>query len=513
MNTIYLCCILRPWAEVMKNLTINGIATPAHIVCWRDDLKDFRKVLQSESFDSLTLQTVEDSWKGLGFPVTEKKVLWSEKLCQFTNNYLADAVRMMNRLEPVNSNFKFEERENFFYFLVVKWLEIIDEKDIELVISPSIPHRVFDYALYVAAKFRKIKFVSFQMTPFGSNTIPIDDINEMPNVPLLAFNQKKIVEPDYFKNFIKKSKRSYSEAIPSYMTKHKNNNRITSLFIKSIKKVRAAAAERKFTKFLRPNTYWVKANTSPQESYVGWLEYSILNVKRFLYLRRLRREYRKHASLLNVDQLPKRYVLIALHYQPEETSTPTGRRFSNQYQLVNSIERSLPEDVMIVIKEHKSQFYFDQEGETGRPLQFYRRVSTLSDRILFADVDFDTFELIDSSLGVITISGTIGWEAIARGKFCLHFGRAWYEGAPFSYRIFCEEQLEEVLKEIASPSVRVDSDSRDEILEDFLYRLSASFVKAVHYKSYLNKSDISIDDSAVNLTSALISKLSNDVKV
>ena len=97
--------------------------------------------------------------------------------------YEVQAIGMMSRLDPTERNFSAVNRQDFFCQLVGHWLQIIRKHDVKLVVSPSIPHRVFDYALYVASRLEGIYFLTFQQTPFGSNSILLDDINSMP--PLL----------------------------------------------------------------------------------------------------------------------------------------------------------------------------------------------------------------------------------------------------------------------------------------------------------------------------------------
>jgi hypothetical protein len=60
-----------------------------------------------------------------------------------------------------------------------------------------------------------------------------------------------------------------------------------------------------------------------------------------------------------------------------------------------------------------------------RNADFYRAVSSLPSTYL-VPLERDTFELIDSSVAVATITGTVGLEALCRGKRVIVFGEANY---------------------------------------------------------------------------------------
>jgi capsule polysaccharide export protein KpsC/LpsZ len=62
-------------------------------------------------------------------------------------------------------------------------------------------------------------------------------------------------------------------------------------------------------------------------------------------------------------------------------------------------------------------------------------------------VSFSTtsFELIDHSIAAATVSGTVGFEAVSRGKPVFLFGHAWYKGCEGVFytptQKLCEQSL------------------------------------------------------------------------
>ena len=486
-RAIYVCCISEPWIKVIEELKALGVE-PAHIIHWRDDVDDYQRF----SDGHCNFQTVESAWRGMGFPYDSvaldepslKKIAW----------YESQAIVMMSRLDPTEEAFPAVSRQIFFRQLVGYWLAVISKQKVDVVISPSIPHRVFDYALYTACQLKDISFLSFQLTPFGSNSILIDDVDNMPKVSI----EGKLAPSTIVRERVKKVLAKYDEAIPDYMVKHKiNNSSIFKPIEKIVGKVTKNLRKGNFYKFAKPNTYWCSKGALPNEMAPGWIDYLFTKAKNRAKLRTLRKRYAQLAS--KSIPLDSKFVFVALHYQPEETTCPTGGAYNDQLLIIQLLNEVLPKDVNIVVKEHKSQFYSDQEGAAGRNLVYYRRLMSISERVYFSSVEDDPFSLIDKAQATVTVSGTIGWESAIRGTPSMIFGRAWYEGMPNVYRIKDKKGLVDTWSRICDASKKVEF---EEILA-FHGALEASFVTATHYKSYIGKGDVNMEQSVVNLVASI----------
>lgn len=146
--------------------------------------------------------------------------------------------------------------------------------------------------------------------------------------------------------------------------------------------------------------------------------------------------YKTHEECCSVPDLSKKYIIVFLHYQPERTSMPEGRYYANQWHLINTIHRALPDDYMLYVKEHPSTFtnttnMFDPRY---RNPEFYKNISRLSNTIL-VDLNVNSFTLIDHCKCVATITGTVGGEALLRGKPVLVFGNATYRNHKYAFPI------------------------------------------------------------------------------
>jgi len=495
-KALYLCCIAEPWIDVAKHLESKGVI-PVYFVHWEADEKAFLKAFNETCY----LQTVERAWKGLGFPQKLKPKALDEPEHKKIAWYELNALKMMDRLDPLGNHFSFQERRYFFQDLVGYWLACIDRFDIDVVISPSIPHRIFDYSLYVACKIKNVRFLMFQMVPFGSTSLIIEDIDTMGEEYVFNVQEDCSRQPSNIINEkIAKTQKDYSQAVPSYMVDHEKNQKIT---FEKIRKIFFKPVANTFIySFLRkkkPNTYWVKKGCMPENSDYSWLSYYITSFLRALKVGLLKKKYGKLVS----KPMPDNFILLALHYQPEETSCPTGGSYADQINILKVLDEVLPEDIWIIVKEHKSQFYTHQESASGRDASFYKRLKSISYRVKFSSVDATPFDLIDNALATVTISGTIGWESAIRGTPTLVFGRAWYENMPRVHKIKSKKDLLRVI-----PFLEQEKNADlQALIMSYHSEIEKKIIKAKHYKAFLKNSDIDIKDSKANLVNALSDRL------
>ena len=119
----------------------------------------------------------------------------------------------------------------------------------------------------------------------------------------------------------------------------------------------------------------------------------------------------------------RKFVYFPLQLQPEMTTSTLGGCYSDQLLAIEHLSRILPDDSWIYVKENPKQ-----TGAMRGP-QFFNRLDRISN-LVFLPSYANTYELIEKSEFVATITGTVGWEAICKGKIALVFGKAWYCNLP-----------------------------------------------------------------------------------
>src|SRR3990167_10389371 len=130
------------------------------------------------------------------------------------------------------------------------------------------------------------------------------------------------------------------------------------------------------------------------------------------------------------------YVYFPLNMQPERSTSPQGGVFQDQILVAETVAAALPEGWTLVIKEHPSQWWL--RGKTryssARYRGYYQRLAKIP-RVRLVPIRASSFELTKRSKTVATITGTAGWEALARGKMPLVFGYPWYRDCGGVFRV------------------------------------------------------------------------------
>jgi hypothetical protein len=147
-------------------------------------------------------------------------------------------------------------------------------------------------------------------------------------------------------------------------------------------------------------------------------------------------------------QFPDKFVVFFLHYQPERTSLPEGYQYAQQWLAIRALANSLPDGYRLVVKEHPSTFrYYFNPG--FRSLDFYRNIAGLPNTSLVS-LDVTPFALIDRTAAVATITGTVGIEAIVRGKPVIVFGAAQYRNVKGVFAVRSKQEAGAALLQIAA---------------------------------------------------------------
>lgn len=138
----------------------------------------------------------------------------------------------------------------------------------------------------------------------------------------------------------------------------------------------------------------------------------------------------------------EKFILYPLHKQPESSVDVLGDFYSDQLNLIKQIVRSLPAGYKLYVKEHSNAI-----GD--RPLGFYREIERLPNTKLISPYT-DSFILLKLASVVVTISGTMAYEAGLLGRPAITFSKMFFNVLPsVRYcaavrdlpRIICEQVL------------------------------------------------------------------------
>jgi capsule polysaccharide export protein KpsC/LpsZ len=161
------------------------------------------------------------------------------------------------------------------------------------------------------------------------------------------------------------------------------------------------------------------------------------------------------------------------------------------------LSKFAPKDWKIYVKEHSSQWHIKLRGESGRPSDFYDKVSALPN-VQLIPLSTSNFDLIDHAKAVVTITGTAGWEAAVRGKPVLIFGHAWYKFCEGVFYVSSKEDCKNAFLKIQSGYI-VDK----ELVRLFLSAIQQIGVKAFIEPAYEKILNIPYEKNVSILTSTI----------
>ncbi len=180
----------------------------------------------------------------------------------------------------------------------------------------------------------------------------------------------------------------------------------------------------------------------------------------------LQRQRRLYESLSQNFNWPDKFIYFPLHLQPERSTIPEGGVYEDQLLAIKLLERCLPTDWKIVVKEHPRQFLpYDFQKHFFRSMNYYRQISNFSSVVL-CPMQITQEELITRAQLTATVTGTGGWESLLAGKPTLVFGNAWYSGCRSCYTV---DSIENVRRAIRKTVTKTKLEVRLDVLRFLAY--------------------------------------------
>lgn len=136
------------------------------------------------------------------------------------------------------------------------------------------------------------------------------------------------------------------------------------------------------------------------------------NVRRRLKIGQVKRLYQEPVN-------GERFLLYPMHFHPESSTSILAGTYLDEYEVIRNIAFSLPEGVRLYVKDHTSAWGYPS-------LDFYQRVRRLPNVRLLGPYA-PTKKLIKASSGVITLTSTMGYEALLLKTRVYLYGRVFYE--------------------------------------------------------------------------------------
>lgn len=385
-------------------------------------------------------------------------------------------------LTMMNKRFKMcvDERRHFYYNMLQYWHGVIKKYKPEIIIFSIIPHTVYNYLIYELARLLDIKTIMFNDTWVSDRALIYADFQKGSDVlrKELRENQNKNfslddLSPD-LREYYKLQADKHQDATPLYMKERKMKYSIINSFAVKAKIV---------IKSIKDLTIFKKAP-------VYFLKYFKQNIKK------------EYADVQVNSDFSKKYIYIPLNYQPERTSSPQGDMFVDQILMIETLSASIPDNWIIYVKEHPTQWLLTGLNFTGSRYQgYYKRIAKLKN-VNLIPTKTDTYDLINKSQAVATVTGTAGWEAISRSKPAIIFGYPWYIDCHGVFRVNGADSCKKAIEEIIN-GFSVDQQQ----IINYLKSFDKATIHGYFESSIAKNSKLTKEENIQNIIKAILSEV------
>lgn len=187
-----------------------------------------------------------------------------------------------------------------------------------------------------------------------------------------------------------------------------------------------------------------------------------------------------------VREILPRSVFFPMQYQPEQTTLIGGIYFANQISVIENVAKALPFGCTLVVKEHP-------RGRGSRPAWQYKHLAHFPN-VMFCDGDAK--DLIKRCDAVVTITSTVGLEAMALDRPVVLLGSCYYDFADIVYKPKSWSEVAQVLRRILIDREYEQNASRQDLIDRFFLSYLVARVPALLSK-----------DSAAEIAGAIIADL------
>lgn len=335
----------------------------------------------------------------------------NEKKCLFLNDNLYKAyyvaLQLLERNEKFSGDLSFEERNFIIYQQVQFWSEKIALNRPSSIIFMDLPHMYYELILIALCEVEKIPCLIISFTPNHRKTVFLNGKFELiEGYKGREFNE---VHKDYFSMAKKKLEKDVDRISRNDYT------RISFLIKKLLSLLYTLLFHGLKGKY--KNGYYIGTgffktgfntifNEKKNEFLYAWDS---------IYFRFL---YKKISTPvdLNCD-----YVYLPLVSGFENTFHPSCSPL-NIYIILDFILKNTPEDCLIFVKEHPSQFRFRNHQRFSRSRKMYEKIINM-DRVRLINIDTNHYNLIINSRFVTGSSmSSSAYQTIALKKIYRYYG-------------------------------------------------------------------------------------------
>jgi hypothetical protein len=352
----------------------------------------------------------------------------------------------------------------YFLRMIGIWIKSLKSSRTTIVICPKVPHRIYDFACYIAANILEIPFLMSEHTGeinksstsnFVSCRVVINNIEDRFNYLVEGFNGLTLARQSFEDSgLIEFMRKNYQENSPSYLyqdvpkidcpTKYPDSQVIISRVKKMVRNGAGFYKHASVIKFV------ASSKTTGVPKLVRRFELFYAGISVRSRVAKAIEYYKEHVDKvdLNLD-----YVYVAPHYKPERTTVPDAGYYEDLELALDIISDTIPVNWKIYYKEHKSNMRSPLARDNMLDIVKYKRIRSKYPALSFVDIDSAPYNLIDNAKFVVTMTGTTGWQAITRGVPCLIFGDCWYRYFSGVFYVKTRQECQEAVQKVVAGSI------------------------------------------------------------
>ncbi len=303
---------------------------------------------------------------------------------------------------------------------------IFEENDIDLILYESISNS-FAYAAYEVGKVNNVKYCGYA----GSR------LKGRAELYTEEFGNKDKFAQKFRNCSINSISAEEEQEIREYLLQYKAN-RMPSYHPKKTKLdwnysfIKRYFNKTKFNLFFKTLLYQIKNFNNLKFSYQST---NPLGELLFLFSVQLRKKWRIFfiSKLFDSVNNEDKYYLYPQHFKPEASTSILAQNYCSDISVIENIAFNLPFGSYLYVKEHYVNY--------GRfPVSYYKKLKNIPN-VKLIHCEENTKQLIDNAEAIITLTSTVGFEALMANKPVFVFGNVFYECHPNCKKLNTFEQL------------------------------------------------------------------------
>lgn len=332
-----------------------------------------------------------------------------EKNHDISINFIIHADRYLVKLP--------EKKRRTLLVLLIQFCEkLLTENHYDVIIGEL--SSASDLIFYYAAKKRNIPYLFFwhgriagkmEFSDITGQRIGLKEIYEEKKREGLSQEEKAVVE-QYLATLKK----------PDYM-KYADTTKVKNIFKQRLDDTPVNRLIKYFKSYLLDKEWTVDMDPSITSKITS-------RINKCTYI--VRKEFYKH--YFSTPDFNEAFYLFPLHYQPEASTMTFAQDYLDQIALIRNLVKHIPAGTYLYVKEHPSMAVY-------RGWLFYDELIKIPNVKLLSPLS-PTDECIKHCQGIITLTGTAGYEAILADKPVFVFGNVFY--SEYDYAFQCNGMCE-----------------------------------------------------------------------